>query len=628
MSRIQLLDEHTANQIAAGEVVERPVSIVKELVENSIDAESRNIEVEIMDGGIRSIRVTDDGTGMDRSDAENCLLRHATSKIRSADDLHSLGSLGFRGEALPSIAAVAKFSVTTRVIGNEIGTYVRVEGGQVQDLREAGCGVGTTVMVEALFYNVPARLKFLKTPSSEGSHINDALCKLALAYPEVSFRLIHNGRLVLSTPGNCDLKETISHIYGHKVLPELLPIEYRDEERGIAIEGYLSKPTLLKGSRHWQSYIINRRVISNRSIAKALDNAYHSLLPKSGYPLAVLRLTVPPETVDVNVHPQKSEVKFSDEQLIFRAVYKAVGQSLSITPSGGAQQLATSLDSVISDRVRSDVGEVGRTNVSPSLFQRPNYAPRNPSFLPTLQEDKAAFNTGELRAALQQQDEMIFSGERAAAESKESTHEGRESIAEERIFDDANEALALYPLGQIDDCYIIATDTKSMYLIDQHAAHERILYDKLCSHAERIPAQQLLMPVYADLSEREIDIISRESALFIELGFSIEPMGPSVVRISEVPGDLGVDEVELMLREILGAFLSYHQPTAAELRHHALQIASCRGAIKAGLRLNMRQMQALLDELCLTSRPYACPHGRPCMLRFTPEQIDKLFKRT
>lgn len=624
MSKIRLLDDHTANQIAAGEVVERPVSIVKELVENSIDAQSRNIEVEITDGGIRYIRVTDDGSGMDREDAETCLLRHATSKISSADDLHSLGSLGFRGEALPSIAAVSRFAVTTRTALQDIGTYVRVDGGQLLDLREAGCGVGTTVTVEELFYNVPARLKFLKTPSSEGGHINDALCKLALAYPEISFRLIHNGRLVLSTPGNEDLKETINHIYGHKVLPELLPIAYRDEERDLAIEGYLSKPTLLKGSRHWQSYIINRRVISNRSIAKALDNAYHSLLPKSGYPLAVLQLTVPRETLDVNVHPQKSEVKFSDEQIIFRAVYKAVSQALTVTPSGGAEQLATSLDSVLPERMKLEaVEKKAAMNVPEMLFKKSDYeiSPEARAEVAQLRETAPDFNVSELRAAIECQD----NGREVFAAVQ--TEPGRQTASTE-MFADGDAGLSLYPLGQIDDCFIIATDTKSLYLVDQHAAHERILYEKLCSHSARIPAQQLLLPVYADLSERELEIVTRESALFAELGFTIEPMGPNVVRVSEVPCDLGVEEVETMLREILGAFLNYHQPTAAELRHHALQIASCRGAIKAGLRLNMRQMQALLDELCLTSRPYACPHGRPCMLQFTPQQIDKLFKRT
>ena len=625
MSKIQLLDEHTANQIAAGEVVERPVSIVKELVENSIDAASRNVEVEITDGGISYIRVTDDGSGMDRQDAETCLLRHATSKIRSADDLHALWSLGFRGEALPSIAAVSRFAVTTRTAEQDIGTYVRVDGGQLLDLREAGCGVGTTITVEDLFYNVPARLKFLKTPSSEGGHINDMLSKLALAYPEISFRLIHNGRLVLSTPGNADVKETINHIYGHKVLPELLPIAYRDEERGLAIDGYLSKPTLLKGSRHWQSYIINRRVIANRAIAKAIDNAYHSLLPKSGYPLAVLQLTVPTDTIDVNVHPQKSEVKFSDEQVIFRAVYKAVTQALNVTPSGGAQQLATSLDSVLPERMRVEQPQLsGRTNVSAPLFTRAAYQSANQavSSLPPLRESAPDFKPAELREAIALQDQTFAHSGEAIQAPPQLEETG------EREFGEFNEALSLYPLGQIDDCFIIATDTKSMYLVDQHAAHERILYERLCSHTSRIPAQQLLVPVYADLSEREIEIIGRESALFAELGFSIEAMGPNVVRVSEVPCDLAIDEIDAMLREMLGAFMNHHQPTAAELRHQALQIASCRGAIKAGLRLNMRQMQALLDELCLTSRPYACPHGRPCMLQFTPQQIDKLFKRT
>ena len=322
MSRIHVLDDNTINKIAAGEVVERPASVVKELVENSIDAGATKIEVEIMAGGTSLMRVTDNGCGMSLEDAKLAIERHATSKIQEVGDLYSLRTLGFRGEALPTIAAVSRFRMRTRKEGEELGTQVSIIGGVTHDIGETGCSLGTTIQVEDLFFNTPARKKFLKTTHTEGGRISDFMTKLALSRPDIAFRLISNNKTAAMTPGNGSLFDAIRSIYGSQVADALLALSFEDED--VKITGYITKPSMLKSSRAWQTFIVNGRIISNKAIAKAIDNAYHSLLPKSGFPMVVLNITVPQRSVDVNVHPQKSEMKFEDEGRIFKAVYKAV----------------------------------------------------------------------------------------------------------------------------------------------------------------------------------------------------------------------------------------------------------------------------------------------------------------
>lgn len=605
MNMIHILDENTANKIAAGEVVERPSSIVKELVENSIDAQSQHIEVEIADGGISFIRITDDGSGMSPEDAKLAILRHATSKIRLAEDLSTIHSLGFRGEALPSIAAVSKFSLTTRLHDNEsLATYVEVVGGITADIREAGGNVGTTIVVKDLFFNTPARKKFLKTASTEGAHINDILIKLALSYPNIAFKLINNNRLVLSTPGNNQLQDTLTSLYGQKVASDILPISYDNTIDSIRISGYLGKPTLLKSNRQWQTIIVNSRVINSRSIAKALDNAYHSLLPKSGYPLAVLNITVITDTIDVNVHPQKSEIKFSDEQKIFRAVYKAVTDVLSAahTPS----QLAAT----------AQLKNINNYHYTPSSNTRPI-------------EQHSLYTSPPIPKSISWQEQPLpLTTARIAMEKEEAIFWDTPPVTDVIRSEQLEPQFTLQPLGQVDDCYIISRGHDGLYIIDQHAAHERILYDKMSQHTDRIPAQQLLVPIFMDCDANEITIITDYQDTFYKLGFSLDLVGPSTMRISELPSDIPLSEAENSIRQILEFIQNMHNPTAQELRHNCLQIAACRAAIKAGETLNMRQMQALINELCNTNLPYTCPHGRPAMIRFSPHDLDKMFKRT
>ena len=339
MSVIHVLDEVTANQIAAGEVVERPVNAVKELVENAVDASASEIEVEIADGGISYIRVTDNGCGMTPEDARLSIVRHATSKIRSVENIYHIASLGFRGEALPSIMSVSKGRITTRRHDEDMGTVLEIEGGEVQSVEPCGAPAGTTVEVRDLFYNVPARKKFLKSERTESSRINSMVGKMALANPNVAFRLINNGRTVIETPGNGRLIDAISALYGLKTAGEMLPAGEQADE--MILEGMIGKPSLLKSNRSGQTIIVNRRVVDNAAISKAVDNAYHSLLPKNGHPVYVLSFTVPPESIDVNVHPQKREIKFADEQTLFRLTYHAVLTGL--TSATRAEDISTEM---------------------------------------------------------------------------------------------------------------------------------------------------------------------------------------------------------------------------------------------------------------------------------------------
>jgi len=585
---IKILDENTANKIAAGEVVERPASAVKELVENSLDAYSHKIEVAIDDGGVSFIRVSDDGVGMNPQDARMAILRHATSKISSAEDLYSVHSLGFRGEALPSIASVSRFSLTTRLHTEQLATYLEVLGGEITDIREAGAGVGTTVTITDLFYNTPARRKFLKTPTTESGYIHDILGKLALSHPEVAFKLINNQKLVLSTNGNGNLLDALASLYGPKICSEVFPVVFDGDE--ISISGYVAKPTLLKSSRQWQTFTVNGRIINSRLIAKALDNAYHSLLPKAGYPLAMLKITVPAETIDVNVHPQKNELKFRDESKIFKAVYRAVADTLS---SPEITQIATPAPVF--------------QGQSTYKYQTDHSSPSSTAPVRLWHEDPLPF--AAVRESFRQEETLSAVGYDTAT-----------GASADNVF--------LQALGQVENCYIIAGGSDGLYIIDQHAAHERIIYDRLSQAGDLIPVQQLLIPLLLDFDSREIIIIEQNLDLFSQLGFLLEPIGPNTMRIGEMPADIQPAEAQEFIYDILKLLQTGSEISPTTLRHAYLQTAACRGAIKAGDPLNMRQLQALIQELFTTTLPYTCPHGRPIIIKFGADDLAKMFKRS
>ena len=592
MSFVHVLDDNTINKIAAGEVVERPASVVKELVENAIDAKADRIEVEIMAGGISFMRVSDNGIGMSREDAEKAILRHATSKIVQVDDLQAIATLGFRGEALPSIASVSRFNLQTRQAGAELGTEIKITGGKTTEIGVAGCNLGTTIRVEDLFFNTPARKKFLKTNNTESGRINEFIIKLAISHPEIAFKLINNNKSSLATPGRGDLKETLQSLYGASVGQSLLPLEFEDED--IKLWGFVSKPSAIRSSRSWQTFIVNGRIIASRAIAKAIDNAYHALIPKSGYPLIALNIEVPQHTIDVNVHPQKTEMKFEDESRIFKAVYKAVLDA--VRPKGQVGQLGQL--AAQADHVQQHVEKgLQELNFGQSVINFP------------LREEKPAMTWQEGTIALAQ-DKSVKSVQSVVDEEEKLPTAG------------------MIPIGQVDDTYIIAQDGDSLYIVDQHAAHERVLFDRFSAQAEHIPSQQLLVHLILDFSTHESQIIEENLELLAGLGFGLEPSGPNQFRLMEVPADVPSSQAEEFIREVLASMEELHRPTAAELRQAVLATTACKAAIKAGFKLNYRQMEILLQELNDTAMPYTCPHGRPTIIKFSSDELAKMFKRT
>ena len=644
MSFVHVLDDNTINKIAAGEVVERPASVIKELVENAIDAHADRIEVEIAAGGTSFMRVSDNGIGMSRQDAELAILRHATSKIVKVDDLLTIGTLGFRGEALPSIASVSRFTLTTRQAGDELGTEIKISGGSLPEIGETGCGIGTTIRVEDLFFNTPARKKFLKTNNTEGGKINEFIVKLAISNPQIAFKLINNNKMAVSTPGNGDLKDTLQSIYGGTVGSALLPLEFEDE--GIRLSGFVTKPSAIRSSRSWQTFIVNGRIIANRAIARAIDNAYHALIPKTGYPLVALNIQVPQNTVDVNVHPQKSEMKFEDESRVFKAVYKAVLDAIrpkdEVRQLGQLGNMAAGVEQAEIDRhvahgmqeILLEAKDVERASAAPARYV-PVYEERRQAAMQwreaaaRMEVPKTAEPPGpEPQPVFVPEAETVH--EMVSVPVPEMKHVPEsESVPEPvPVENDREQSCRMVPIGQVDNTYIIAQDADGLYIVDQHAAHERILFDRFSARAGEIPVQQLLVHLMLDFSSHEAEIIENNLAMLKELGFGLEPAGPNQFRLTEVPADVPSGEAEDFIREILASLEELHKPSAAELRQAAIATASCKAAIKAGFKLNFRQMEILLAELNDTAMPYTCPHGRPTIIKFSTDELAKMFKRT
>ena len=672
MPTIHVLDETTINQIAAGEVVERPASVIKELVENAIDAGATSIEVEIAEGGIEYMRITDNGCGMSEVDARLAVLRHATSKIRSADDLYDIASLGFRGEAIASIASVSKFTLRTRQETDTMGTRIYIEGGHMVDCDPCGTSVGTSIEVKDLFYNTPARRKFLKSTRTEANKIQDMIGKLALSHTHIAFKCIVDTRVTIMTPGNHKMVDTIAALYGFKVSEDVFPIAY--EAEGIYVEGVVSKPTVLKSSRQWQTTIVNQRVISDKAIYKAIDTAYHALLPKGGYPLVVLQIVVPPGTVDINVHPRKSEVKFSDDKPVFKAVYNSILQALENpthhVTSQQEETIATAIDfdkvftgrsqgfTVMREKTEALVDTIrqkGYTAPQRTVYEQANFNETldvNENFVPKsyTQEDKDRFRAiresrpnlvpSSIEPYMNHTGDESVSGDLSAAQGIAGYSHTEDSLGIDGSYDadhgnsyntNASKTVAnhgLLPMGQVASCYILAKKGDDLYIIDQHAAHERVRYDKLCKSSESIPMQELLMPMHMDVSEEELTLAEEQRDALLDLGFQVDQGGPTSLRIDGHPVDIIESKVPEILQYVFSYMHDHQSPSAAQLRHEMLAYASCRGAIKAGHNLNLVQIDALLQDLFSTEKPYVCPHGRPTIIKFTPEELGKLFLRS
>ena len=702
-SIIHVLDEATRNKIAAGEVVERPASCIKELVENAIDAGAHAIEVEIADGGQSYMRVTDDGCGMSPEDAHKCIIRHGTSKISSVEDIFAITSLGFRGEAVPSIAAVSHMQITTRQASDDFATHLILDGGEITAEDQAGAPVGTTMEVSDLFYNTPARRKFLKSERTESSKISEMVTKLALANPAIAFTFTNNGRTTMKTGGTGDLRETVANIYGANVARDVFAVTA--DQDGISLEGYVGKPSVLKSNRNWQTCIVNHRIVHNPLMFKAIDNAYHAMLPKSGYPFAMLHLHVDPATIDVNVHPAKTEIKFSDEQAVYRAIYHSIvtalvaqekpeaiaktigevgaapqpeahvgaptwgarsqerGQAPPVgavpegpqrtAPAGlsvwaaGPQEKATSQSATRTAPLSGEPLADGSDRAQKGLLGEPvgthgldsdgsSLSGRTPQSAELTAPLRRGANVGaESLPCEGEGDRSRWKGSSLFSQAlaqhgqggpSEATSVVSEASAPKIVFDGDDDVFI--PLGEVADCFNIAKKGQDLYIVDQHAAHERIRYDTFCKRVERMPSQQLLTPEFVEVDNEDMTLLLERQDVFNDLGYTYSEAGPTTLRVEEVPCDLQTSDIADSLKDICLLLHDQKEPDKAMVRHRSLAYLSCHGAVKAGDSLNIRQMKQLLDDLFHTEKPYVCPHGRPTIIRFTPKELAHLFKRT
>ena len=574
--RIRVLPEEIANKIAAGEVVERPASVVKELMENSIDAESRSIEVEVLSGGKKLIQVADDGIGMSREDALLSIRRHATSKISSAEDLAAIKTLGFRGEALPSIASVSKMELVTRTAGDLSGTKIVVEGGRVKEVGQIGCPVGTRVRVSNLFFNLPARAKFLKSESSEFRHILNIFTWNALAHPDILFRLTHNRRKVMDLPPSETIAERIYAIYGKSFSENL--IEIHEELPNMAFHAFVGNPSFTKPNRSYQLFFLNGRPIRSRLIAAALDEALRAVIPRERHAVAFIFIEMNPRHVDVNVHPTKMEVRFSDE----RAVYSQIVRILNKGIHSGLYVPGSTSQAVSEERMERESGEIDLPNVAQEEI------PLAPHIRASVEDQRIDLKLGGLK------------------------------------FDQ----LAIR--GVLFDTYILAESGDEVVIIDQHAASERIIYERLISQFEGggIAIQGLLMPITIDLPANLIEAFLENVELLSRLGFDLERFGGNTLLVRGVPSSLENSEIEGALVEILERIRTgLGKVSRTEMIREMLVILAFRSAIKAGDKLSQEEIERLLSDLSRTELPFNCPHSRPTIIRLSRKELESRFRR-
>jgi len=602
MARIHVLPDDIANRIAAGEVVERPASIVKELIENSLDAGATRISVDVLEGGRRLIRVTDNGEGMGAEDAATCLLRHATSKLYNPDDLFSIKTLGFRGEALPSIASVSRLTLETQAESG-IGTAIEITGGQIVSQREGAFPQGTQITVEDLFYNVPARRKFLRSESYELSQLTSYCTHYALAFPEIQF-LVRSGSFeVLSTPAVPDFRERILQIFGNDLLDELVEHQKESGRSGLKIRVFTSRPHIQKYNRHSMFFFVNRRLVRDKIIMHAVGEAYRNVLPSGTYPVVILFVTVPFEDVDVNVHPAKTEVRFKHQSYIHDSIRDAIVAGLTSDKTIVAMQ--------------STAGSI-------SPYGLPAPSPRVPDSWagddPIL---NAPFSLHAPPVVLEGQPrplELSYGRADATADARpEPTYADFDRVKHE-----------LRPLGQLRDSFIVATDLTGLILIDQHVAHERVLFENYLRQklAGMLEVQRLLMPIVVELPPRQVVILESIVPELMQNGFEVEPFGPKTIAIKTAPAILKAGAVEKLLRELLDGLERETQVMNIDaLKRKIAATVSCHAAIKINTPLDETRMRWLLGELMKTDVPTVCPHGRPIILRYDLREIERAFKR-
>lgn len=657
MGKIAVLDQQTIDKIAAGEVIERPSSVVKELVENAIDAGATAVAVEIRDGGISFLRVTDNGSGIEKEQVPTAFLRHATSKITRVEDLFEVSSLGFRGEALSSIAAIAMVELITKTRDADAGVRYCVEGGVEKKLEETAAPEGTTFLVRSLFYNTPARRKFLKTPMTEAGYISDLMERMALSHPEISFQFINNGQTKLHTSGNHNLKDVIYHIYGRDVAANVVEI---DEAAGPArITGYIGKPVISRGNRGYETYFINGRYIKSSLIAKGIEDAYRTFMMQHKYPFTVLHIAMDGELLDVNVHPTKMELRFSNQEELYRLIQKTVREGLTrqeLIPQVRLTEEAKEKKTASVPEAKAEQPKKQAEDRSKLPEERPKQAedrqkmpeerPKPPQernleyFLSQMRRrvTKEFQEKEEQKTARTEAEQKLYSNEELEALA------GTEVVRERGIYGAAEqpEQLELFDhkllnpetkseiqiIGQLFETYWLVQFEDKFYMIDQHAAHEKVLYERTVKSLENkeVTSQMVSPPLILTLTMQEAGRLDEYLDYFTEMGFEIAPFGGREYAVSAVPGNLfGIAEKELFLELLDG--LDGIGGKDSRLVLEKIASMSCKGAVKGSQRLSAAEAKALIEELLHLENPYNCPHGRPTIISMTKQEIEKKFKR-
>lgn len=689
MPHIHVLDQVTIDKIAAGEVIERPASIVKELVENAIDAGATSLTVEIKDGGISLIRIMDNGCGIPHEEVRSAFLRHSTSKISSVEDLAHISSLGFRGEALSSIAAVTQTELITKTEEEELGTRYVIEGGKEISIEETGAPDGTTFLVRQLFYNVPARRKFLKTPMTEAGHVQDLLMHLALSHPEVAFIFLNNGQEKLRTSGSGKLKDVIYNVYGRDVAANLLDIDY--EKGGLRITGYLGKPVITRGNRNFENFFVNGRYVKSPMISKSLEDAYRDFTMQHKFPFAVLHFHVDGEQIDVNVHPTKMELRFQRQQDVYNTVFEGVHRRLlepeliqqaevpdpvaSDAKEGAEARTAKESPFLLKPRTPGNVPAGARPVSRPAVPDAGKPENSEASESPVVQPATGvAARSGEKNAASQKSKEevrdedyfirkmrervMAYHNRASSAEVSDKSgiyrqEEQADRIREAAVYNaqPAEEAVQPKPrqldlfeenflkrdvraeyklIGQVFDTYWLVQYQDSLYIIDQHAAHERVLYERTLKGMKirEFTSQYLSPPIILSLSMQEAELLKENMDRFARIGFEIEPFGGEEYAVRAVPDNLfGIAKKELLMEMIDDLADGISSSMTPELIDEKVASMSCKAAVKGNNRLSAQEVNALIGELLTLDNPYHCPHGRPTIIAMTKRELEKKFKR-
>ena len=614
MPKIKVLSQHVADLIAAGEVVERPASVAKELIENSIDAGATFITVEIKSGGIAYLRVTDDGCGIARDDVPTAILRHSTSKIKDERDLEHIATLGFRGEALAAITAVSKVELISHRSGDEMGTRLYQEGGNILEVDDVGAPIGTTIIVRELFYNTPARMKFLKKDATEGSAVESVITAVALSHPEISFQLIREGKVTLHTPGDGKKDSCVYSVLGRDMANSMLKAE--GENGVVRVNGFITKPIASRGNRALQYFFVNGRYVKSKMLMAALEQAYANVIMKGKFPGCVLEITLPVELTDVNVHPTKTEIKFSREKEVFDAVYYSVKNAILNDNSLADAQIPIKPQQIFTER------EAPKITSKPMYFDKQEKVPfeKPPVFKPQVKPTFAP--------TFRQPEHQPVNTAPAPMKVKLSEEETTLSLFSPTVEEKAPEKAKFKFIGEVLNTYIIIECDDGVVLIDKHAAHERILFEKLKEKKITPQAQMLITPVHINLANEEKEVIFENLTLLEKLGFEIDEMGFGSIAVRQVPD--GIDEASAAdaVSEIAFALQNNRKISEEERFDEILHSIACKAAIKAGMKTDSFEAEKLAREVLSRDDIRYCPHGRPVAVSLTKYQLERMFKRS